>query len=42
MEPRGSMPHSQELSNNPIPRIHTYFFDSYSNIVLQSTPWPSF
>ena len=45
MEPGGSMPHSQGLSNNPyrepinpIPRIDTYFFKVHSNIVLPSTP----
>ena len=47
MEPGGSMPHSQELSNNPypvpinpIPRIDTYLFKVNSNIVLPSTPRP--
>ena len=36
MEPGGSMPHLQGLSNNPIlsqtnpiPRINTYFFKDY-------------
>ena len=49
MEPGGSMPLSQELSNihilsriNPIPRIDTYLFKVHSNIVLPSTPRPSF
>ena len=44
MEPGGSMPHSQGLSNNPhlsqinpIPLINTYFFNIHSNIVLPST-----
>ena len=48
MEPGGSMPHSQGLSNtpypepnNPIPRIDTYYFKIYPNIVLPSTPRPS-
>ena len=40
MEPGGSMPHSQVLSNlsriNPIPRIDTHFFKVHSNIVLPS------
>ena len=41
------MPHSQELSNNPIlsrinpiPRIDTYFFNIYSDIVFLSKPRP--
>ena len=45
MEPGGSMPHSQGLSNNsypepnnPIPRIDTYLFKVHSNIVLPSMP----
>ena len=47
MEPRGSMPHSQGLSNmmsqiNPIPRIDTYFLKIHSNIALPSTPRPSY
>jgi hypothetical protein len=40
MEPGGSMPHSQRLSNNPYPepnqpitRIDTYLFKVHSNIV---------
>ena len=43
MEPGGSMPHPQGPSNNPYPeqnqptpRIDTYFFKIYSNIVLPS------
>ena len=47
MEPRGSTPHSQGLSNdpypepiNPIPRIDIYFFEDYSNIVLPAMPGP--
>ena len=47
MQPVGSMPHSQGLSNNPyseptnpIPVIDTYFFKIHSNIVLPSTPKP--
>ena len=44
MEPGGSTPHSQGLSNNsypePIPRIDTYLFMVHSNIVLPSTPSP--
>ena len=42
MEPGGSMPHSQGLSNNPdpIPRIATYFYKIHSNIVLPSMPRP--
>ena len=46
MEPGGSMPHSQGLSNNPYPepnqpissRIDTHFFKIHSNIVLPFTP----
>ena len=48
LEPGGSMPYSQVLSNNPylsrinsIPCIDTYFFKIHSNIVLPSTPRPS-
>ena len=48
MEPGGSMPHSQGLSNKPYPepnqpkspRIDTYLFKVHSNIVLPSTPRP--
>ena len=36
MEPGGS----QGLTNNPIPRIDTYFFKVHSNITLPSTPRP--
>ena len=46
-EPGGSMPHSQELSNNPYPEPNqpnssydNYFFKVHSNIVLPSTPRP--
>ena len=45
IEPKGSMSHSQGLFNNPylesnqpIPRIDTYFFKVHSNIFLPSTP----
>ena len=45
MEPGGSMPHSQELSNNsypepnyPIPRIDTHFSKIHFNFVLPSLP----
>ena len=45
MEPGGSMPHLQGLSNNfypepnnPIPRTDTYLFKVNPNIVLPSTP----
>ena len=48
MEPRGSMPHLQGLSSNPypksnqpIPRIDTFFFKVHFNIVLPSPPRPS-
>ena len=48
MEPGGSMPHLQGLSNNPYPEliinffhIDTYFFKANSNIVLSYTPGPS-
>ena len=48
MEPGGSMPHSQALSNNSypepnqsIPRIDTHFFKIHSNMTLLSTPRPS-
>ena len=41
METGGSMPHSQELANNPYPeqnylvlRVEIYFFKIYSNISL--------
>ena len=41
MEPGGSLPHSQGLSNNPYPeqinpitRIDTYFFNIHSNIFI--------
>ena len=47
MKPISSMPHSHELSNNPIlskmnpiPRINTYLFNIHSNIALSSTPRP--
>ena len=43
MEPGGSMPHSQGLSNNPYPetnqpnpRIDAYFVKIYSNILCPS------
>ena len=41
VEPGGSMPFSQGLSNNlsqinPVPRIDTYFFKIYSDIFLPS------
>ena len=49
MEPGGSMPHSQGLSNKPYPEpnqtnphIDTYLFKVHSNIVLPSTPRPCF
>ena len=49
MEPESLMSHSQGLSSNPIlnqinpiPRIDTYLFKINSNIVLPSTPKPSF
>ena len=47
MEPGGSIPHSQGLSNNPYTepnqpnsRIDAYLFKVHSNIVLPSTPRP--
>ena len=47
MEPGGSMPHSQGLpiipilsSINPIPRIESYLFKVYSNIVLPKGLFP--
>ena len=48
MEPGGSMPHSQGLSNNSYseqnkpnsPRIDTYLFKVHSDIVFPSTPRP--
>ena len=47
MEPVGSRPHSQGLSNNSYPepnqpnsRTDTYLFKVHSNIVLPSTPRP--
>ena len=49
MEPEGSMPHRQGFSIihilgriNPISRIFTYFFKIISNIILSSTPRPSY
>ena len=48
MEPGGSMPHSQGLSNNPCsksnqpnPHTDTYIFKINSNAVLPSTPGTS-
>ena len=45
MEPGGSMPHPQGLSNNPnlsrinpITRIDTYLFKVHSNMFLPSKP----
>ena len=48
MKPGGTMSHTQGLSNKslslaeskPIPRIDTYFFKIYSNIILLSTLGP--
>ena len=41
-EPGGWMPHSEVPSNNPlIPRNDTYLFKVHSNIVIPSTPRPS-
>ena len=49
MEPGGSMPHSQGLSNNPCPEpnqpnltyIDIYFFKIHPNIILPTKPRPS-
>ena len=43
MEPGGSIPHLQELSNNPYPKPNqpdSYLFKVHCNIILQSTPRP--